>query len=230
MQFTKRLREGVLRGDITCSVRIWTSPHVKRGGRYPVAGGAIEVDSIERIEFSDITATLARESGFGSVVDLLKIAKHGHGRNVYLVRFHAVSESKGSSAAKENRGLRTRSRLKSSTQRKRLAAMIANLPEARTVAQGRHLGLEVRGKRFGWFLDDHHGDGRIALNCKGAANSHDMLKQLAPTQFHVPKYLGNKGWIGLWLDGAKMNWTAVELAVREAYRLAAPKALTRDFP
>jgi hypothetical protein len=33
MEFTKRLREGVRRGDITCSVRIWMRPHVKVGGR-----------------------------------------------------------------------------------------------------------------------------------------------------------------------------------------------------
>ena len=36
MIFTKRLREGVRRGRITCSVRIWTHPHVKVGGRYPM--------------------------------------------------------------------------------------------------------------------------------------------------------------------------------------------------
>ena len=34
MMFTKRLREGVRRGDITCSVRIWVRPHVRVGGRY----------------------------------------------------------------------------------------------------------------------------------------------------------------------------------------------------
>lgn len=53
-------------------------------------GGAIEIDSIDRIELFDITPALSRESGFKSVVDLLKIAKHGSGNNVYLVRFHFV--------------------------------------------------------------------------------------------------------------------------------------------
>ena len=52
--------------------------------------GAIEVDSIEQIELQDITPALARESGFKSVVDLLKVAKHGAGTNVYLARFHYV--------------------------------------------------------------------------------------------------------------------------------------------
>jgi hypothetical protein len=52
--------------------------------------GEIEVDSIEQIGFPDITPELARESGFLGILDLLKVAKHGSGENVYLVRFHYV--------------------------------------------------------------------------------------------------------------------------------------------
>src|SRR6185312_5662910 len=88
MLFAKRLREGVRRGEITCSVRIWTRPHVKVGARYRMEEGEIEVDSIELIGFPDITPALARESGFLGVIDLLKIAKHGRGEKIYLIRFH----------------------------------------------------------------------------------------------------------------------------------------------
>ena len=63
MVFTKRLREGVRRGRIRCSVRIWTRPHVKVGGRYPMDDGHI-------------------------VDDLLAIARHGKGDQIYLIRFH----------------------------------------------------------------------------------------------------------------------------------------------
>jgi hypothetical protein len=94
MVFTKRLREGVRRGEITCSVRIWIRPHVKVGGRYPVEDGQIEIDSITPIGFPDITPALARESGFLGVLDLLKVAKHGKGENIYLVRFHYVPPRK----------------------------------------------------------------------------------------------------------------------------------------
>ena len=86
--FTKRLREGIRRGRIRCSVRVWMRPHVKVGGRYPMDEGHIVVDSVEEIELTDITHDLARESGFASVEDLLQIAKHGKGDNVYLIRFH----------------------------------------------------------------------------------------------------------------------------------------------
>jgi hypothetical protein len=88
MVFTKRLREGIRRGRIRCTVRIWTRPHVKVGGRYAMDDGQIVVDSIVPIRMKDITRELARESGFSSVKDLLEIAKHGRGDNVYLIRFH----------------------------------------------------------------------------------------------------------------------------------------------
>jgi hypothetical protein len=99
VQFTRRLREGVRRGEITCSIRIWMRPHVKVGNRYPIEGGAIEVDAIVPITFDDITPELARASGFLGVVDLLKTAKHGPGENVYLVRFHYVPAATAAPAA-----------------------------------------------------------------------------------------------------------------------------------
>jgi len=88
--FTKRLREGIRSGEITCSVRIWMRPRVKVGARYRMEEGQIQVDSIEPIGFPDITPELARESGFLGVLDLLKVAKHGRGNNIYLIRFHYV--------------------------------------------------------------------------------------------------------------------------------------------
>lgn len=88
MVFTKRLRDRVKSGEITCSVRIWKYPHVKVGSRYQMDEGEIEIESIDPIGLADITPMLARESGFVGVVDLLKVAKHGKGDNIYLIRFH----------------------------------------------------------------------------------------------------------------------------------------------
>ncbi|HEX4098357.1 MAG TPA: hypothetical protein VHX64_16645 [Caulobacteraceae bacterium] len=90
MMFAKRLREPVMRGEITCSLRIWQRPHVKVGGRYRLGPGAIEVISIREIGLADITPELARRSGFQGVVDLLKVAKHGPGERVFLVEFEYV--------------------------------------------------------------------------------------------------------------------------------------------
>jgi hypothetical protein len=88
MVFAKQLRDGIKRGRIRCTIRIWQRPHVKAGGRYQMDDGHIVVDSIEPITKRAITHDLARESGFASVADLLKIAKHGPGDKVYLIRFH----------------------------------------------------------------------------------------------------------------------------------------------
>lgn len=66
------------------------SPRVTVGRRYRMEEGEIEVDSIEAIGLPDITPELARESGFLGVLDLLKVAKHGKGERIYLVRFHYV--------------------------------------------------------------------------------------------------------------------------------------------
>jgi hypothetical protein len=65
-------------------------PHVKVGNRYCMEEGEVEVDSVLPISLADITPELAQQSGFKGVVDLLKVAKHGKGENVYLVRFHYV--------------------------------------------------------------------------------------------------------------------------------------------
>jgi hypothetical protein len=90
MVFTKRLRDRIRHGEITCTVRFWISPKVRLGGRYSMEEGEIEIDSIETIGLPDITPELARESGFLGVLDLLKVAKHGKGENIYLIRFHYI--------------------------------------------------------------------------------------------------------------------------------------------
>jgi hypothetical protein len=88
MLFTRRLREGIRRGRIRCTIRIWQQPRVKVGGRYRMDEGHVIVDEIASIRLKDITHDLARESGFDTVADLLATAKHGPGTKVFLIRFH----------------------------------------------------------------------------------------------------------------------------------------------
>ncbi len=109
--------------------------------------------------------------------------------------------------------------------RARLVGLVEALPGARVTEHGRHLGLEVRGKRWGWVLEDHHEDGRLALNCKAPPGSARSLSARAPGMFHVPKYVGRHGWVGLWLDLPRPDWSEVEAALTAAYRMAAPKSL-----
>jgi hypothetical protein len=92
MTFTEHLREPVMRGEVTCSIRIWHRPRVKVGGRYVLGPGAVHVTSVREIAFDDITPELAHRSGFKDVADLLKVAQHGSGQNVYLVEFEYHAE------------------------------------------------------------------------------------------------------------------------------------------
>ena len=88
MQFTQRLHPGIRSGEITCTIRIWQRPRVRVGGVYRLAGGVVIVDEIEHIALLAITPALARASGFADVDELLQTAQHGHGDQIYLIRFH----------------------------------------------------------------------------------------------------------------------------------------------
>lgn len=87
MLFVRKLRERIRSGEITCSVRLWQRPHVRVGGRYALPPGEIVVTGLSEIGLEDVTPELARRSGFEGVVDLLKTAKHGMGRRIFLVTF-----------------------------------------------------------------------------------------------------------------------------------------------
>ena len=83
MLFKTRFHDGIRSGLITSTVRVWKRPHVKLGGRYALGEGAIVVDRVHETRLDDVTPALARRSGFASVVDLLKTAKHCRGARVH---------------------------------------------------------------------------------------------------------------------------------------------------
>ena len=87
MQFLRSLRDPIRRGEITTTVRLWQRPHVKVGGRYSLPPGEIVVTRILEVALADVTPDLARASGFAGLVDLLKVAKHGPGRRVFVIDF-----------------------------------------------------------------------------------------------------------------------------------------------
>ncbi|MFY9608088.1 MAG: MmcQ/YjbR family DNA-binding protein [Blastocatellia bacterium] len=114
--------------------------------------------------------------------------------------------------------------------RARIVALVESLPEAAATNCGnQHLSFEVRGKRFGYYLDDHHGDKRVALNCKAEPGGNQTLVDFAPERFHIPAYLGSRGWVGLWIDLPSIDWDEVNSVLIDAYRLTAPKRLVAQL-
>jgi predicted DNA-binding protein (MmcQ/YjbR family) len=106
----------------------------------------------------------------------------------------------------------------------RLRAICLALPEAGERPSGRHAAFLVRGRTFAYFLNDHHGDGRLALHCKIPPEGRDLLLGSDPARFFVPPYLGHRGWVGVYLD-VPTDWEEVADLVADSYRLIAPKRL-----
>jgi hypothetical protein len=83
----------------------------------------------------------------------------------------------------------------------------------------------VRGKKtFVMYLDDHHGDGRLALWCAAPDGAQAGLVAGAPEHYFVPPYVGHRGWIGVRLD-RDLEWDAIAGAIEEAYIAVAPQRL-----
>jgi predicted DNA-binding protein (MmcQ/YjbR family) len=74
------------------------------------------------------------------------------------------------------------------------------------------------GKMFAMFVDDHHGDGRLAVWCKAEARSRDALVASDPEHFFVPPYVGPSGWLGIRLDRG-LDWEVIEGLLNEAHQL-----------
>lgn len=88
MQFSRHLRDRVINGEVTTSIRFWKTPQVMTGGRYRLESGEVIVTSIREINLDDISENMAKESGYGCVADLLKTAQHGTGHHIYFIRFY----------------------------------------------------------------------------------------------------------------------------------------------
>jgi hypothetical protein len=76
-------------------------------------------------------------------------------------------------------------------------------------------------------MDDHHGDGRLALSCKAGTGVNKGLAASDPIRFFIPSYVGPRGWLGLRLDVGDVDWEEVRQLVQDSYRLVAPKTLAR---
>jgi hypothetical protein len=94
VEFSRELRNDVLAGDITVSIRLWKQPRVKEGGRYRVGPGEIEVDDIELVPFAAVTAEDVRRAGERDRETLRERAAHAgpidEDTPVYRIEFHAV--------------------------------------------------------------------------------------------------------------------------------------------
>jgi hypothetical protein len=109
--------------------------------------------------------------------------------------------------------------------RARAAEICLALPEAVEERHGRHATYLVRRKKFAYYLDDHHGDGRLAVNCRAAPGENDAFVAEDPVRFYIPPYVGPRGWVGIYVDVDDVDWDELADLVTESYRSLAPKKL-----
>jgi hypothetical protein len=107
----------------------------------------------------------------------------------------------------------------------RLTKISLALPETTRECCGHHTGFHVRKKTFAYFLNDHHGDGMVAVACKVLPGDNAALAAANPERFYLPAYIGPKGWVALRLDVGHVDWEEVAELVGTSYRLVAPKRL-----
>ncbi|OAI40525.1 hypothetical protein AYO38_05835 [bacterium SCGC AG-212-C10] len=114
--------------------------------------------------------------------------------------------------------------------RERVNTRCLSLPEAQVERpSGLHSTFLVRGKKFAYYLVDHHGDGRITVCARVAPGEQYRLAAEDPGRFFVPSYIGPRGWAGYYLDGADVDWDVVERLVADSYLMAAPKRLAAQL-
>jgi hypothetical protein len=107
----------------------------------------------------------------------------------------------------------------------RVSAICLALPEATCERNSRHATYRVRKKTFAYFLDNHHGDGAIAVCVKGDQREHARRAAAEPKRFFLPAYIGTRGYLGIRLDLRRVDWKAVAQRISAAYLRAAPKGL-----
>jgi len=107
----------------------------------------------------------------------------------------------------------------------RLTGIALALPETSRNVMGSHAQFLVRKKTFAYFLDNHHGDGIVALCCKVLPGDNAALVAADPGRFYLPAYLGPKGWVAVRLDTRRVDWDEVGELLVGSYQLVAPKRL-----
>ena len=87
----------------------------------------------------------------------------------------------------------------------------------------------VRDKKVFVQMSDHHHDDRLGFWCAAPAGVQAELVEQEPERFFRPPYVGAKGWLGVYLDVADLDWTEIAEIVRDAYRMIAPAKLVAQL-
>ncbi|MGE3074748.1 MAG: MmcQ/YjbR family DNA-binding protein [Dehalococcoidia bacterium] len=115
-------------------------------------------------------------------------------------------------------------------QRARVREICLAFPEAtEQTGHSDHSAFLVNGKKFCYFLNNHHGDGIVGITCKTLPGVQAELIDLDRERFYLPAYVARHGWIGMRLDIEPVDWAQAEQLLTEAYTATAPKRIVKQF-
>jgi hypothetical protein len=84
----------------------------------------------------------------------------------------------------------------------------------------------VNKRVFVYFVDNHHGDGRLALWCAAPDGAQGMLVDNNADHYFVPAYVGCYGWVGVRLD-RDAAWSEITSVIESAHQFIVEKARRR---
>jgi phosphoribosylglycinamide formyltransferase-1 len=108
------------------------------------------------------------------------------------------------------------------------AKLAESLPQV-TIKHESRASFLAAGKRFAWFLDDHHGDGMICLCVKTDPEEKEVLIEMDPDKYLRPAYVSRFGWMSIRLDRGRVDWDEIAQRLTDSYRIAAPRRLVKEL-
>lgn len=123
--------------------------------------------------------------------------------------------------------------LRETTTRQRVIDIVQSFEGATATPVLQHLKLQFGKKLIGWYMENHHGNGRVELQIRGLHGRSQQLVEEDPAVYFIPSYHGKKGNIGIWLDvptreAPSVDWDQIAQLLLEAYGMVNPDAvLTR---
>jgi predicted DNA-binding protein (MmcQ/YjbR family) len=107
----------------------------------------------------------------------------------------------------------------------RLRTICLALPEATEGGGVGNPSFRVRDKIFAM---QHPVESRPSLWIKAPRGVRETLVASEPERFFVPPYVGQHGWVGIWLD-VDLDWALITDLIEDGYRMTAPKKLSQKL-
>jgi len=99
----------------------------------------------------------------------------------------------------------------------RLATLCEALTDVSVEREKWSATFRTNNKPFAYFYDNHHGDGIIGAWVRVGPGENAALAAAEPERYFVPPYLGPRGWVGVRLDGKRVDWQDVAARVAASH-------------